>query len=117
MSKYALDIKTAAAVIGGLKVFRKQGGSLSDFLENRLQQTDTPEVIGAKLLHYFCVGVEGQFNRFMPGVELAVDFLKRTLRGPVSHGEDVRSLKDLKAVLETTPTVEELLKWVRAHYH
>ncbi len=115
MSKYAIAIKTAAAGIDGLRIFRRQGGSLSDFLEHQFQGTDTPDLIAAKLLDYFCVD-HGRFNRFTPGVRLAVAFLKDTLGGPASHTEEVQALKDLKTVIEESPTYEELLKWVQAHY-
>ncbi|MEE8451028.1 MAG: hypothetical protein V3R99_03905 [Thermoguttaceae bacterium] len=112
MKRFADAIKIIAADIGGLKEFRKQGGGLPDFLANRLQTGDTAACVAARLLEYFCLDDNRRFNNFMPGVQLTISFLNYTT-GPDAS---IQSIKDLRAILEATPTTNQLKQWAEANY-
>lgn len=116
MARFAVAIKTTAAEIGGLPEFRKTGGSLSDFLDSRFDPRDSPEVIAAKILVYFCADSDGIFNNFMSGVKLAVGFLDRVMKPPPKGPERLQALKDLETVLNTSVDQAQLIKWARSWY-
>ena len=116
MVEFAVAIKTIAAEIGGLREFRKTGGSLSDFLENRFDREDSPEELAAKIFRYFCADNDGSFNDFMPGVMLAVKFLDQNLPPAPEGQQRQQSLKDLQILLNTRVDEAQLIQWARAWY-
>lgn len=110
-----VTIKVLAAELGTASDFSGGGGSLADFLSNKLSPSDTASIAGAKLLEYFCLDDGGGFNGFRRGVDLAVTFLDETL-GHRNTEQRLQSLKDLKSVLEDAKDRKPIDDWVRGWY-
>ena len=109
-------LKCIASEIALPREFYKDGGSLNDFLRNRLIPTDTPQEVGAKILDYFCLDSnDRQYNNFMLGVRLAVGYLEGSVGGSDSATR-ARALKDLKSILSNRPSLEQLACWAKSHY-
>jgi hypothetical protein len=113
--RYDLLIKAIAAEIGVPHEFRRTGGSVNDFLRNRLLPDDDAETVGARILDYFCLNEDREFNGIMNGVKLALAFLDEVLpaRDPP---QTETALKDLRDVLHSRPTFQQICCWVRATY-
>jgi len=81
---------------------------LSDFLIDQVTDSDTPADIAAKALQHFCIE-EGEFNGFLPGVQIAVQFLTESYSDFPPH----QCLADLRAILEAGGDEGAIRQWVR----
>ena len=104
------SVKRAAARIGVPTVFRRsQGVSLSDFLENVINENDDPFSVAGKLFEYLCLE-DGRYNEFTPGIALIAGYLAEHLQVEL----DVQALKDLKQITDTCPTAIAVQGWAQS---
>jgi hypothetical protein len=106
--------KEAQTLVGPPGMFRRTGGSLSDFLESQRDVSD-PRLIGANILEYFCSDDEGRFNGFVPGVKLALAFLDSVLDGPQDPEQRVQCYRDLQLILKQGDA-KSVLRWIHSNY-
>ena len=107
------EFMIAAAAIGHGN-FRRQGGSLRDFLQNRVHESDTATDVGAKIIEYFCID-DGKFNGFVDGVRLAITFLDAVATWTADEAHRRQSLKDLKHLL-SVGDMNAIHRWVDTNY-
>ena len=110
-----LLVKALAAEIGLPPEFRRAGISLNDFLRYRMAPDDDAATVGAKILEYFCLDDDRQYNGIRFGVQLALSFLDETLDGP-SAAQRPTAIKDLRRVMDERPPLQSILGWVRSYY-
>ena len=110
-----LIFQRVAAEIGPPSLFRRTGGSLVDFVENYLAPEDTLDIVGAKILQYFCLDEDGTPNNFLPGIQLAIGFLDAVKTAPTEPAQRRQSLVDLKAILQSGDPAQ-LQRWVASYY-
>jgi hypothetical protein len=110
-----LIFQRVAAEIGPPSLFRQTGGSLVDFVENFLAAGDMPDVVGGKILEYFCLDDDGAPNNFLPGIRLAIGFLDATMAAPRDAEHRKQSLRDLKTILASGDAAQ-LHRWVTSYY-
>ena len=104
-------IKELAAAIAPPGKFARDGGSLNDFLRNVLQSSDTAADASAKILDYFCLDDDRQYNNLTIAVHLCV----AVLRDDGCELSEV-ALKDLRGLLQSHPGYEQIRSWVRANH-
>ena len=81
---------------------------LRDFqLEHRNAEASVHQLAGLAL-HHFCVS-DGRFNGCLVGVGAAVRFMTMA----TGTAPTQQALRDLRAILDSQPTVESLISWAR----
>ena len=110
-----LLVKALASEIGVPRELRRAGVSLNDFLRNRIAPSDDAATVGAKILEYFCLDEDRQYNGIRFGVQLAICFLDERLDGPSADARTT-AIKDLRKVMDESPPFESILGWVRSYY-
>lgn len=79
-----------------------------------MDPSDTVHEAASKVLWEFCIE-DGSYNSFLPGVKLALGFLSREL-GDLDSSEMGRAMKDLKCVLNDSPSAGSLVRWAESHF-
>lgn len=104
-----------ASSAGPTSAFRRHGYSLRDFLENAVDDADTCDIVGARIIEHFCLD-DRRFNNFLPGLTLAIGFLDATMQGPRAEARE-QCLLDLRGILDG-PNCDfaTVLQWVRSNY-
>ena len=84
----------AASADGRQRALAKQGTSAREFLNDFVANSDSLVDVGVKIVECYCLE-DRQFNGFMLGVSLAVEFLDAVLSGPVDpHSSVSNALRD-----------------------
>ena len=86
-----------ASAIGSPGVFRRDGGSLREFLGDYVNDGDSAQEVATKIFQYFCLD-GGSYNGFQQGVYLALGFLDAILPQN-DRSQRGQALKDLKGLL------------------
>jgi hypothetical protein len=108
--EYRRQIILSASVVGHAE-FRRRSFLVRDFLD-QIEKTDSATLVGAKIIAHFCVE-DGRFNGFLPGIQLAILFLNQYLNKP---GQMEAALKDLRKLLDSSPSVEGIHQWIESYY-
>ncbi|MGO9469875.1 MAG: hypothetical protein ACLQIB_30505 [Isosphaeraceae bacterium] len=96
-----------------MSAFNRERG-LGDFLLDQGANADPIDVAGRAIL-YFCVD-EGGYNGFEVGVMVCVTFLDEVMPSPPTGAARAQALKDLSALMKSSPTLESVKRWVESHY-
>lgn len=105
----------AAATFGAPHVFRRGGCSLRDFMDNEARDADTHNLVGAKIISYFCME-DGRYNGFHSGIALAVEYLERSVGCVLDSGVRLQCLKSLRELLNAGATENQLVEWAKSYF-
>lgn len=105
----------AASKAATSKQFLDARCSKKDFLESCIGPSDPADIVGARIIEYFCLD-DGVYNNFQPGIKIALEFLDATLGTSANRESRRQGLVDLKSLLDAGTDFDELLQWVRSNY-